>query len=128
MNKDLPKYSFLLLKSVVALSFFAAGCAKLIGVEMMIVEFQLIGFGQWLRYVTGAIEVVAAMLLFLPSKQFYGAILLVLTMIGAIFAHWLFLGPSAIPAIILGCCSGYIAYVYRTQRPFKYNFRVCHPM
>src|ERR1700733_2248363 len=40
--------------------FFLVGGAKLIGRPDMVELFRSIGFGQWLRYLTGTIEVVGA--------------------------------------------------------------------
>jgi len=115
MNTSVKKYGLMILKILVALPFIAAGIAKISGVEMMVTTFDTIGLGQWFRYLTGVIEVSAAILLFIPNKQFYGALLLVCTMLGAILAHWIWLGPSAVPAITLGSLAGIIAYAHRKQ-------------
>lgn len=117
MNSSVSKYAFLGLKALVALAFLAAGFAKLAGVEMMVATFEAIGVGQWFRYVTGSIEILGAALLFIPGKQAYGAGLLTCTMIGAVLAHLLILGPSAGPAIVLGLLSGLILYKHRNQLP-----------
>jgi len=117
MNKNVRKYGLLSLKILAGFAFMAAGLAKLIGVEMMVATFEAIGVGQWFRYVTGAIEVVSAVLLFVPGKQVYGAGLLVCTMIGAVVAHTFILGPSAIPALGLGVISAIIFYAHRNQLP-----------
>ena len=42
---------------LLALAFGAAGAAKLVGAPMMVGTFDAIGWGQWLRYLTGAVEV-----------------------------------------------------------------------
>ena len=115
MNTKLKKYSLLLLKILVAVAFIAAGTAKLTGAEMMVATFDNIGAGQWFRYLTGAIEVTAAILLFIPGKQAYGAAFLLCTMIGAVFTHWFILGPSAVPALVLGTLATIIVYVHREQ-------------
>lgn len=101
---------------IVALPFVGAGLAKIAGVEMMVDTFETIGVGQWFRYVTGTIEIVAAGLLFVPNKQFFGALLLVCTMAGAIVAHWVWLGPSAVPALILGVLAGVIGFAHRPKK------------
>ncbi len=80
-------------------------------------EFDAIGVGQWLRYLTGIIEVGSAILLFVPGKQVFGAGLLICTMTGATPAHLFLLGPSAVPAIILGLISAVIFYMHRDQLP-----------
>jgi hypothetical protein len=63
------------------------------------------------------IEIAAAILLFVPGKQVWGALLLLCTMIGATLAHLLVLGPSAVPALILGAIASVAVYAYRTQLP-----------
>ena len=67
----------------------------------MVDLFAAIGFGQWFRYLTGAIEISAAVALLIPSAAPFGAILLLPTMIGAVVAN-LFLGQSpAVPLAVL---------------------------
>lgn len=115
MNDNVKKYGLIGLKVLVAGAFAAAGLAKLAGVQMMVDTFEAIGLGQWFRYLTGIIEVGSAVLLFIPNKQAYGAALLVCTMIGAILAHLFILGPSAVPALVLGILSAIILFVHREQ-------------
>jgi uncharacterized membrane protein YphA (DoxX/SURF4 family) len=70
---------------------------------MMVQMFGVIGLGQWLRYLTGAIEVVGAVLLLTPPLAVFGAVPLALTMIGAILTHLFVIGGSpAIPVLLLG--------------------------
>jgi uncharacterized membrane protein YphA (DoxX/SURF4 family) len=109
------KYLDLILRAVLTLAFIGAGGAKLVGVEMMVATFDAIGFGQWLRYLTGLIEVGAAILLWVPNRQAIGAALLGGTMVGAVLTHWLILGPSAVPAIVLGLICAAVLYIYRNQ-------------
>ena len=123
MNDKVRKYGLLVLKILAGLAFKAAGIAKLLGAEMMVATFDAIGVGQWFRYVTGAIEVASAVLLFVPGKQVYGAGLLVCTMIGAVVAHTFILGPSAMPALGLGVISAIIFYAHRNQLSFRASGR-----
>jgi uncharacterized membrane protein YphA (DoxX/SURF4 family) len=68
----------------------------------MVQEFDIIGLGQWFRYLTGTIEVVSAVLLLIPSVATYGAAALAVTMLGAIAAHLFIIGGSpAIPIVLL---------------------------
>ena len=115
MSDPVRHYGLLAIKIIIALAFLAAGTAKLIGVEMMVQTFAVIGWGQWFRYVTGAIQVVCAVLLFIPGWQARGAGLLVCTMIGAVIAHLVVLGPSAIPALVLGVMSAIVLYAHKDQ-------------
>ena len=115
MNRNITRYALLAVKALVTLAFLAAGLAKLAGAEMMIATYEAIGAGQWFRYLTGAIEVGAAALLWVPGLQAIGAGLLVCTMIGAVLAHLLVLGPSALPALALGGLSAVLLYHHRGQ-------------
>ena len=42
----------------------------------MIALFDALGIGQWFRYVTGSLEVLGALLLVVPGKTAFGAVLL----------------------------------------------------
>jgi uncharacterized membrane protein YphA (DoxX/SURF4 family) len=117
MSSIVQKYGLWALKILAGLAFVAAGFAKLTGVEMMVATFDALGFGQWFRYVTGVIEVGSAVLLFIPGLQAFGAGLLLCTMIGAVLTHLLILGPSAVPAMILGLMVALITYAHRDQLP-----------
>ncbi|PUB10405.1 DoxX family protein [Yoonia sediminilitoris] len=109
------KYVSLGLRGLLTLAFVAAGGAKLVGVEMMVGTFDAIGVGQWFRYLTGALEFGAAILLWLPGRQVLAAALLGATMVGAVLAHLFILGPSAVPAVILGLICTAVIYLHRDQ-------------
>lgn len=112
------KYLSLGLRALLTVAFVGAGGAKLAGVDMMVATFETIGFGQWFRYLTGLIEVGGAALLWAPNLQVLGASLLGATMIGAVLTHVFILGPSAVPAIVLGLICIAVLYLHRTQIPF----------
>ncbi len=80
-----------ILQILAAAAFLSAGIPKLLGDPMMVGMFDKIGVGQWFRYVTGGIEVGSAILLLLPGRAVFGAILLGCTMVGAILTHLLVL-------------------------------------
>lgn len=109
------KYLSIGLRALLTLAFLLAGAAKLAGVEMMIESFETLGMGQWFRYFTGGVEVVGAALLWWPNRQAIGASLLGATMVGAVLAHWLVIGPSAVPAIVLGLICSAVLYIHRDQ-------------
>ena len=83
-----------------AVLFFLAGFAKLSGDEQMVQKFAAIGIGQWLRYVTGLIDVASAILLLIPVLSGIGALLVVPIMIGVIVTHIVIIGGS--PALPIG--------------------------
>ena len=64
------------LRLLLSIAFLGAGGSKLAGVEMMVMTFDQIGWGQGFRYVTGAIEVIGVVLVWLPRRQVIGAAVL----------------------------------------------------
>ena len=113
MNKTV----LLIIRALLTAAFAAAGLAKLAGAEMMVQTFDAVGFGQWFRYVTGAIEVGSAIALWTPGLQAYAAGLLVCTMIGALIAHAMVLGlAGGVPALVLGALAAITLRAYRAQQ------------
>jgi len=100
---------------VVAGMFLFVGGLKLTGAPELVALFDAIGVGQWFRYVTGAIEVVSAVALLVPSLAPFGALLLIPTMVGAISTHLFIVGGSPVPAIVLLIGSLAIAWARRDQ-------------
>lgn len=117
MPEHFQKYGLLAIKAFLTVAFVAAGVAKIAGAEMMVQTFEAVGIGQWFRYATGIIEIGGAALLWRPGLQLFGGVLLFCTMIGAVLAHLLILGPSAVPALVLGLLSAMVIYVHRDQLP-----------
>ena len=109
------KYAILGVKALLTLAFLAAGLSKLAGVEMMVATFDAIGVGQWFRYVTGIFEVAGAVLLWVKGREVYGAGLLAVTMVGAIIAHLAILGPSFVPALVLGLLAAFIVWAHKAD-------------
>lgn len=105
-----------------AVIFLFSGGSKLVGAPAMVNLFAAIGWGQWFRYVTGVIEVGAAIALMIPSAAPFGAILLVATMIGATAAN-LFLGQSPAAPIVLLLVAAAVAWSRRNQFPSVFSHR-----
>jgi uncharacterized membrane protein YphA (DoxX/SURF4 family) len=101
---------------VLAAAFISAGGLKLAGAEQMVTLFDKIGVGQWLRYVTGTVEVTGAICLLVPRLVDKAATLLALTMMGAFLTHVLWIGGNPAPAALLAFGSAAIAYL-RSQSP-----------
>ena len=80
-------YINLSVKAALTLVFVMASTARLLGADMMVTAFEAVTVGQWFRYVTSAIEVAAAALLWVAGLQMIGGELLRITMISATFAH-----------------------------------------
>lgn len=104
------------LQVVGAAMFLLAGTSKLAGVTPMVRMFEVIGIGQWFRYVTGTIEVVSPVLLLVPSLALFGALALAATMVGAILTHLFIVGGSpAVPMVLLAVTTT-IAWARRSGR------------
>src|SRR6202051_36097 len=97
-----------------ALMFLMAGGSKLAGVPAMVSLFDALGLGQWLRYVTGVIEVTSGIALLVPSAAIFGAMLLIPTMLGAAAAN-LFLGQSPAAPLVLLLLAAAVAWIRRKQ-------------
>ena len=113
-----PKWKFFALwfvRGLLALAFAAAGAAKWYGVPMLVDEFEHIGLGQWFRYFTGALELLGAALLLLPSRAAFGAVLLTCVMIGATITHLFVIGGSPVPALVLLVLNLIVGYAKRDQ-------------
>jgi putative oxidoreductase len=87
---------------VMGMFFVSTGSQKLTG--GWIDTFETIGFGDWLRYVTGALQITGGLLLLIPRMALLGTAMLAVTMVGAMLAWIFFLGSpgsAVIPAVIL---------------------------
>lgn len=102
---------------LLALAFGAAGVSKLAGVPQMVQVFDAIGFGQWFRYLTGAVEVVGVVLLLVPAGGFFGGLLLAVTMVCAAATHVLLIGGNPAPALVLGALAAFVAWRLRPVSP-----------
>jgi putative oxidoreductase len=87
---------------LLALAFLGAASGKLLGKPEMVGLFEVIGIGQWFRYLTGLLEATGAVLVVIPRTRFFGAALLGVVMIGAVLTHLFVLhNPPTAPAVLL---------------------------
>ena len=98
-----------------AAMFLMAGFGKLTGDPMTVQAFEKIGFGQWFRYLTGALEVIGALLLLTPWFSGLGALLLVGVMLGAVATHLFIIGGSPLMAIVFLVVTAIIAWGRRDR-------------
>jgi uncharacterized membrane protein YphA (DoxX/SURF4 family) len=103
------------LQVLVTLAFAAAGSGKLLGSAAMIALFDAVGIGQWFRYVTGSLEVLGALLLIVPGKSAFGAVLLACVMAGAVVAHLTVLHTAPTAPLVLFALTAVIAWGRRSQ-------------
>jgi len=102
-----------ILQALAAAAFLMAGGTKLAGAEIHVAMFEKIGLGQWLRYFTGSLEVISAVLLLLPKTAGIGAALLTATMAGAVATHLFIIGGTPLPAIMLLLITATVAWYRR---------------
>jgi hypothetical protein len=96
-----------ILRVVVALAFFAAGGARLAGAPFMVQLFAQVGIGQWLRIVTGTVEILGAGTPMHPRQAAVDCQWLGATMSFAALTH-LFVIHTAAGAIVLGLLNALI--------------------
>ena len=106
-----------------AAMFLMAGVPKLTGSEQAVQAFQMIGLGQWFRYLTGVLEVVGAVALLIPPTAVLGALLLAVVMVGAVIVHLFVIGGSPAMAVVLLLVMGFIAWGRRGGLSLLYSDR-----
>jgi len=68
-----------ILRVLLGLIFLGIGIEKLTGTMGTIPFFDAIGWGQWFRYVSGALDTAGALLIFVPRWTSYGALIITCT-------------------------------------------------
>ena len=86
-NKKIVTYSTWILKIILGLLFLAAGAGKFLADHIWIEKFSDWGFPDKFYIFIGLIEILAAILLFIPKLSKYAAIVLIIIMIGAVGTH-----------------------------------------
>jgi hypothetical protein len=64
------------LRVLLGLTFLGIGIEKLTGTMGTIPFFAAIGWGQWFRYASGALDTAGALLIFMPRWTSYGALII----------------------------------------------------
>src|SRR5258706_1553682 len=100
---------------MVACQFLFACVMKQKGHPMMVDEFETVGIGQWFRYATGALEVVGAVMVLIPTVSALGGCLLLLVDAGAFVAQVAVLHMDWIHTIAIGIVIGLLIYLQRHQ-------------
>ena len=101
------------LQGLLAGIFLAAGVVQLIGLRAEVRIFDEIGLGQWLRVITGLVQVGGAIALISPRTASIGGLSLTIMMVGAAVASFTVLPVNPGPAIALAFLSSLIAYLRR---------------
>jgi putative oxidoreductase len=95
-----------------AFLLIASAAPKFAGQRDAVESFAEIGWGQWFRYVTGAVEATGAIGLLIPRLAGWAALGLICLMIGAVLTQVLVLDPAfALLPAVLGVVFAVIARV-----------------
>jgi hypothetical protein len=85
--------------------FLGVGFAKFSSNSYWVRLFADIGFGDWFRYLTGALQVAGGLFFLIPRTVYPAVILAGITMIGAVGVHLFVLdtglGGAIFPAVLL---------------------------
>jgi uncharacterized membrane protein YphA (DoxX/SURF4 family) len=95
---------------LLALVFLGAGTSKLTGNPVMVTMFDLIGAGQWLRYVVGSLEVAGAIGVLVPRLSTLAATGLALLMVGATVTNLTVLDAAPWSPLALLVVAGFVVW------------------
>lgn len=104
-----------LLRAALTLVFLYYGGRKLVGHPLDLAIYEAIGLGQWPRPITGTVEVLGAIGLWLPGLQGWAALLLVATMIVGTLALVIFTALPFWHLPLLGLAAATVALAFRDQ-------------
>ena len=90
-----------ILRVIIGLAFLVIGIEKLTGTMGTIPFFDAIGWGQWFRYVSGAMDTAGALLIFIPRWTSLGALIITCTVgLGTILCYTKALFNPAFPLVM----------------------------
>ncbi|MFD8222391.1 DoxX family protein [Streptomyces sp. NPDC059697] len=98
------------LQAILAAVFVMVGALKLAGAQDMVELFRDVDAGQWLRYVTGCLELTGAVLLLVPRLSALGALVLAGVMTGAVLTCLFMIDQSPVPAAVLLILTAVVAW------------------
>lgn len=103
------------LRAALTIAFLYFGLRKLVGYPVDVAIYDAIGFGQFPRYVTGSVEVLAAALLWVRGWQGPAGLVLAVTMVTGLFALLIWIGPPYWHMLVLLAGATTVAWTYRRQ-------------
>ncbi|MGR3469086.1 MAG: DoxX family protein [Shimia sp.] len=103
------------LAAVLTVLFLYFGLRKLLSHPIDVAIYVDLGFGQWPRFVTGSVEVLGAILLWVPRMRSIGALLLAGTMCVGLFGLLAFTTQPFLHLVALGAATGALAWMHRAD-------------
>ncbi|HUI25899.1 MAG TPA: DoxX family protein [Candidatus Kryptonia bacterium] len=107
-----------ILSWLLALLFVVSGVPKLIGVAQVVAAFEHMGYSASFRILIGVLEIAGGVALLIPAVALYGAGLLIVIMIGAVWSV-LRIGESPAPPLIVGALLALLATLRLRQASSK---------
>ena len=104
-----------ILRAALTVAFLYFGLRKLTSGAADVAIYDAIGFGQWPRYVTGTVEVLGAIGLWIPGVQGFAALLLMATVMVGTLALLVFTTLPFWHLILLTVACAAVAYAYGGQ-------------
>ncbi|MEJ6404011.1 hypothetical protein [Yoonia sp. 2307UL14-13] len=104
-----------LLKTALTVAFLYFGIRKLIGYHVDIGIYEAIGFGQFPRYITGSVEVLGAILLWVRGAEGFAGMLLLTTICIGLSALLIWVGPPYWHMFVLIAGTSSVVWIYRDQ-------------
>jgi uncharacterized membrane protein len=114
-----PSKPWTLLKGALSVAFLYYGVTKLTGTAGTVALYEAIGFGQFPRYVTGSVETLGAIGLWIPGLQAIAALVLTLTMIVGLTTMVMIVGGFWGHLALLLVLTALLTYGLRHQLPLK---------
>jgi uncharacterized membrane protein YphA (DoxX/SURF4 family) len=105
-----------ILRLLLCATFLVVGVAKLSGSLETVAFFAAVGWGQWFRYFTGALDTLGAGLLLVPRWTCFGAMALVCTIGLASVLVLTRLHQNPLVPLILTSLSATLAWLTRPNR------------
>ena len=106
-----------ILRVLLGLVFLTIGTVKLTGSLNTVRLFANIGWGQWFRYFTGAVDVLGGVLVLVSGCAFYGALVLTCTVgFAAVLTFAGRIHDSAVPPLVLTGLAATVAWLTRRRQ------------
>ena len=114
-GSHLPLLGLWVLRILLGAAFAAFALMKFSGREAMVLEFDAIGLGQWFRYFTATLEMVAGIAIVIPRTSVPGALLALLVDLGAFVAQVAILHIDWIHTAVIAALLILVVYLQRAR-------------
>jgi putative oxidoreductase len=104
------------LRVFLGLAFLGIGIEKLTGTQGTIPFFAAIGWGQWFRYFTGALDTAGALLIFVPRWTSFGALIVTCTVgLGTVLCFTMALFNPIFPLVMTLLAATLVGLAWRPK-------------